>query len=258
MTPTAILRCVLVLSLTLTTAHAAPLVLTLQEYPPFMGTRLAGNGMLSQAVVTVFERAGYAVQLQSVPNNRAIEAPRQGMADGSFGWARTPERERDLHYTAPVMSLRMVFCQKAGRSFNWQSLEDLAPYTIGTTLGNTYSEGFDALLVSGKLRTDVAPSDVANLRKLLVGRVDLFPIDAEVGPYLMAQQLSAAQRQQLSCPDQAYWSAPLHVVISRKRADGANIVAAFDKALATMQKSGELDALIAAARQRILAQPRAK
>ncbi|WP_187359879.1 substrate-binding periplasmic protein [Chitinolyticbacter meiyuanensis] len=238
--------------------QAAPLTLTLQEYPPFMGEQLPAKGMLTEAVVRVFERAGYPVELQYVPNNRAIEAPRQGAVDGSFGWARTPERERDLMYTAPVMSLRMVFCQRVGAQVRWEALTDLTPYRIGTTLGNFYSSDFDRLVQSGKLHTDNAPSDVANLKKLLAGRIDLFPIDAEVGPYLMSRHLTAAQRARLTCPDKAYWSAPMHVVISRKRADGAAIVAAFDKALSQMQLSGELERLIAATRQRILAQPPAK
>ncbi|KAF0811663.1 hypothetical protein IGB42_03821 [Andreprevotia sp. IGB-42] len=233
-------------------ARASPVVLTLQDYPPFMGEQLPGKGLLTAAVVAVFERAGYEARLEAVPNNRAIEAPRRGLADGSFGWARTPEREKDLYYTAPVMSLRMVFCQKKGREYAWRTLPDLAPYKIGLTLGNYYSDSFDLLVQSGKLKTDAAPSDEANLRKLLSGRIDLFPIDAEVGPYLMRRTLSIAEQAQLSCPDRAYWSAPLHVVISRKRADAPAIVAAFDKALGDMQRSGELTRLIDTTRRQVL------
>ncbi|SMC22349.1 amino acid ABC transporter substrate-binding protein, PAAT family (TC 3.A.1.3.-) [Andreprevotia lacus DSM 23236] len=234
-------------------AEAGPtLTLTLQEYPPFMGQSLPGRGLLSSAVASVFARAGYSVNFEPAPNNRAIEAPRRGMADGSFGWAKTPEREKDLYYTAPVMALRMVFCQRVEAHYEWQKLTDLAPYRIGTTLGNFYSDEFEKLARSGKLKVDPGPSDEANFRKLLADRVDLFPIDAEVGPYLMHQSLTPAERARLSCPDHAYWSAPLHVVISKARPDGQAIVAAFDEALQNMQRTGELNRLIDATRKQIL------
>jgi len=231
------------------------LVLTLQDYPPFMGDSLPAKGLLSAAVVGVFERAGYHIVLDPVPNNRAIEAPQRGLADGSFGWAKTPERERGLYYTEPVMSLRMVFCQRTGKNYPWHTLADLSPYLIGTTLGNFYSDQFDSLVKAGTLHTDTAPSDDANLRKLLIGRIDLFPIDAEVGPYLMRRTLSPHDQTALTCQDKAYWSAPLHVVISKKHADGPKIVADFDHALAQMQHSGELARLIDDTRQHILDQP---
>ncbi|UXY14036.1 transporter substrate-binding domain-containing protein [Chitiniphilus purpureus] len=226
-------------------AHAAePLKLTLAEYPPFIGDQLPGQGLLTTAVRAVFERAGYQVLLLPTPNNRAIESARQGEVDGSLGWARSPERERDLYYSAPVMNLRMVFCQRRGTSHPWQRLLDLAPYRIGVTLGNFYSDEFAALSRAHRLQVDAAPSDVANLRKLAAGRIDLFPIDAEVGAYLMQRYLDPVQRERLVCPNKAYWTAPLHVVISRRHPDGPTIIADFNRTLDGMQRSGEFAQLI--------------
>ncbi|WP_144290555.1 hypothetical protein [Chitinilyticum litopenaei] len=80
-------------------AASKAVTLTLQDYPPFMGQNLPHKGLMSRVVVAAFARAGIAVTLVPTPNNRAIEAPRRGLYDGSFGWARSPEREKDLHYT---------------------------------------------------------------------------------------------------------------------------------------------------------------
>lgn len=234
-------------------AQAQPaLRLSLSEYPPYMGRQLPGQGILSTVTREVFLRAGIAINLVDAPNNRAISGTRQGLYDGSLGWARTAERERDLLFSAPVLMLRMVFCQRRGERYAWTSLADLAPYTIGITRGNFYSDEFETLQTYGQLHVDPANSDVENLRKLLAHRIDLLPMDAEVGPYLIHSQLKPAEAARLDCPEPAYWSVALHVVLSRKLAHGPALLADFDRALAAMRASGELTRLIDSSRTRIL------
>lgn len=229
-------------------AQARSLTLSLPDYPPYMGEQLVEQGILTQVVRTVFLRAGIHIKLVAVPNNRAIEGARNGLYDGSFGWARTPEREADLYYSAPVMSLRMVFCQRRGENYRWSTLADLAPHRLGVTRGNFYSSDFDALVSAGTLLTDVA-----NLRKLLARRIDLLPIDAEVGPFLIQTALSAEQSRKLISPPQAYWSAPLHVVLTRQQPGNAALLRRFDARLASMRASGELEKLIATTREAVIA-----
>ncbi|XZG70338.1 substrate-binding periplasmic protein [Chitinibacteraceae bacterium HSL-7] len=232
-------------------AFAAPkdITLSLQDYPPFMGETLPHRGLMTAVISAAFKQAGIPVKLTPTPNNRAIEGARHGWYDGSFGWAKNPEREADLYYSQPVMSLRMVFCHRAGLSYPWQSLADLSRWRIGITEGNYYSDAFSNLVAKGVLTVDRASSDVQTLRKLVAGRVDLVPIDAEVGPYVLSsKQFSAAERAQVSCQSRAYWEAPLHVVISRTRADGPELIRKFDAALAQMRASGEFDRIVERAR----------
>ncbi|WP_028456654.1 substrate-binding periplasmic protein [Chitinilyticum litopenaei] len=155
------------------------------------------------------------------------------------------------------MALRMVFCQRKGETYAWDELADLTPHRVGATTGNYYSEQFVVLAENGQLHVDYANSDVNNFRKLLSRRIDLFPIDAEVGPYLMATQLKAEEAAQLSCPAKAYWTAPLHVVISRKRADGPELVSKFNAGLAALKQSGEFERLLELSRQDINQQAQA-
>jgi polar amino acid transport system substrate-binding protein len=94
-------------------AQAETIQLTLQEYPPYMGEKLPYQGLLTRVVVAAFAQQKIGVKLESVPNRRAIDGVRMGLYSGGFGWAKNPEREKDLFYTDPVLSLRMVFCQGA-------------------------------------------------------------------------------------------------------------------------------------------------
>ena len=232
-------------------AKADTITLTLQEYPPYMGEKIPYQGLLTRAVLAAFDSQGIEVVLKSVPNNRAIEGARRGAYDGSFGWARNPDREKDLLYTNPVIALQMVFCHRSNQDYSWKKMADLAPYSIGITTGNYYSDDFSKLQTSGVLKVDAAASDAANFKKLLAGHIDLFPIDAEVAPYLMAMHLTKAERAQLSCQKKAYWEAPLHVVINKRNPNAERWIAAFNAGLAKLEKSGQLQQLFALTREEL-------
>jgi polar amino acid transport system substrate-binding protein len=222
-----------------------PVTITLHEYPPLMSEELAGKGLLSQIVTEAFAVAGVTVKLVTVSTNRAIEGPRAGLYTGSMGWARNPDRERDLYFSDPVMLLRMVFCQLRVRQFSWLSLDDLSERRLGITAGNYYSEGFSQLQAAGRLNVDVAGSDVANLRKLLVRRIDMLPIGSDTAEYLMDRNLTAEEHAQITCGGRAYWNAPVHVVISRKVPRGEELLQRFNRGLGVLRATGAIERMAA-------------
>jgi polar amino acid transport system substrate-binding protein len=232
-------------------AQAEEITLTLQDYPPYMGENLPHKGLLTRLVVAAFEQQGMTVKLESVPNKRAIEGVRQGIYPGGFGWARNPDREKDLVYSDPVLSLSMIFCQKAGREIKWNKLEDLSAYKIGITSGNFYSDEFDKLTKSGVLQTDASNSDVANFKKLGAGYIDLLPIDIEVGPYVIAKNLSPVDQAKISCQTKAYWSAPLHVVFDRENPNAARWAKTFNNGFRILSDTGIAAKLLESTRKAI-------
>ncbi|WP_169721088.1 substrate-binding periplasmic protein [Chitinibacter tainanensis] len=240
-----------VASVWMNTAHAEDITLTLQEYPPYMGDALPHKGLLTRIVVAAFAQQKITAKLVAVPNKRAIDGVRMGLYEGGFGWAKNPEREKDLIYTDPILSLSMVFCQKRGREISWKKLPDLATYRIGITSGNFYSDEFDNLVKAGVLKVDASNSDVSNLRKLNAGYIDVLPIDVEVGPYLIAQNLGEDERKNIVCPPQAYWSAPLHVVLDRKNPKSPRWATEFNIGLRKLLESGQLNTLLDQARKDI-------
>ncbi|QLI82812.1 transporter substrate-binding domain-containing protein [Chitinibacter fontanus] len=227
------------------------ITLTLQDYPPYMGESLPHKGLLTRLVVAAFEQKDIAVKLESVPNKRAIDGVRQGIYQGGFGWAKNAEREKDLIYSDPVLSLSMVFCQQKGREIKWKKLEDLASYKIGVTAGNFYSDDFDKLSKSGLLQVDVSNSDVSNFKKLSAGYIDLLPIDIEVGPYVIAKNLTAADQNKIVCQSQAYWSAPLHVVFDRKNPNSPRWAKTFNDGLRILSDTGLASKMLEATRREI-------
>jgi polar amino acid transport system substrate-binding protein len=232
-------------------AQAEEITLTLQDYPPYMGEHLPYKGLLTRLVVAAFAQKNISVKLESVPNKRAIDGVRQGLYPAGFGWAKNAEREKDLIYSDPVLALNMVFCQRKGAAIQWKKLEDLSAYKIGITAGNFYSEEFDQLVKTARLHTDPSNSDISNFKKLGVGYIDLMPIDIEVGPYIIAKHLNAAEQSKISCQTQAYWSAPLHVVFDRKNPNAQRWAKAFNAGLLQLSRSGQARKMLEATRREI-------
>ncbi len=219
------------------------IVLASDEWPPYLGNHLPDNGILSRVVTAAFARANVSVSYRFLPNNRSLQSARNGTADGSLGWAPSPERLQDLLYSQPVMSARMVFFQRKSDQRRWTQLADLAGLRIGITIGNFYSAEFDRLVQQGVLHTDGVADDLSNFRKLLARRIDLFPIEEDVGQFLLARNFSAAQASELSS-GQSFWSAPLHVVIWRRHPQGAELIARFNRGLQALQSSGEFERMV--------------
>lgn len=227
------------------------IVLSADDWPPYIGANLPDNGILSRVVSAAFARSGVAVRYRFMPNNRSLQSARNGMVDGSLGWAPSPDRLQDLLYSKPVLSARMVFFQRRSHVVSWTQLAELSGIRIGITIGNYYSDEFDRLMRQGVLHTDGAADDLSNFRKLLARRIDLFPIEEEVGLFLLSRYFSRPETAKL-LHSQPFWLAPLHVVIWKKHPHGAELIDRFNRGLLAIQRSGELARLVQETRQACL------
>lgn len=236
----------LVLGLGLCGAAAAVDVrLAIGEYPPFKVQAAAGGGVLTEIVVEAFHLRNIHATIEWVPNNRAIAGTMAGYYDGSFGWAHNPERDEALYFSSkPLHTYRMVFVQRADENHPWNQLADLAGQRIAVTRGNFYSQPFAEMQEQRAFEADVGNEDIHGLNKLLLRRVDLFPLEESVAHYLIASRFEAAERAQFLVQKKEFWVVPIFFVISRKSPNARELIAEFDAGYAELQRSKRLDALL--------------
>jgi polar amino acid transport system substrate-binding protein len=214
------------------------------EYPPFKLEAEPGGGPLTEIVVEAFKAKNISATIEWVPNNRAIAGVMSGHYEGSFGWAHNPERDEALLFSSkPIYTYRMVFVQRAGESRDWTTLADLNRARIGVTRGNFYSPPFADLQAQGVLTVDEASDDSNNLMKLLIKRVDMFPLEESVARHLIASKLEPAERRQLLVQDKAFWTVPIYFVVSKKAPNAQELMDAFDAGYRELQRTRRVDAL---------------
>lgn len=224
-----------------------PLSLSLvaHEYPPLMTHNLPYGGLLTRIVTEAFAVTGISPTIEYVPNNRAISGLMMGIYDGSYGWSHSPDRDQKLLYSSnAIYTFRMVFFQRRGKEYPWQTLSDLHSYRIGATLGDHYSDEFSALEAAGTLHVDYANDDASNMKKLMVGRIDLFPMEEASGQFLVKGIFSPEDQNKISFQNNAIWTVPTYFVIRRSYPKAKEIIERFDRGYRQLVQSGELAKLI--------------
>lgn len=215
--------------------------LTTGEYPPHHSEHLAHNGVLSRIVEEAFAEEGLRVEWGFFPWRRAYLLAATGQWHGTATWGRLPEREAEFLLSEPVFDIQLAFFHLKDRPFQWQSMADLAGVRIGATLEYTYGERFESAAELGEITVDWARDDETNLRKLLAGRIDVFPVDIETGYFLMARHFSPQDMERVTYNRRMLSISPSYLLLSRAHRDSERLISVFNRGLARLHASGRVD-----------------
>lgn len=223
--------------------------LTTGEWPPYISTDLAHDGVLSRIVTEAFKREGIEITYDFMPWKRAMVLARNGKADGSFAWSRSEEREKDLYYSKPFAYDQSVFFHKKDLAFDWKGFEDLGTLKIGATLAYNYGREFEDAENRGRIKVERVGTDETNLKKLLGNRIDLFICNLEVGYSMLNKMYDQKTVDLLTTHPKAVNKNGLCLVLTKKNAGNANLVKLFDKGLEELKADGTLDHFLKESRE---------
>jgi polar amino acid transport system substrate-binding protein len=85
----------------------------------------------------------------------------------------------------------------------------------------------------------------------MAGHIDLFPIDIEVGQYLLQHNFPPEKRAQITWQKNAFWIAPMHVVIWNKHPRGKELIDRFNNGLKKLKSSGDFQKIVDETRSKI-------
>lgn len=202
------------------------------EWPPYVGAALPHEGLSTFVVQNVGSQLNWQPQLSYYPWTRAMKVG-QGEAGfaGYFPAYFSAARDRSCYLSNSIGSSVIGFAYLKGSRFDWADLSELGGILIGTVQDYVNGEAFDNLVKAGKLKTDVAPSDVSNLRKLLAQRVQIAVVDKAVLRYLLATEPSLQPyKDQFMFHDKELASLSLHICF-RRTPEGRTLQAQFNGAL---------------------------
>lgn len=213
------------------------------DYPPFyIQNDGITRGIAVDLATELFRRLELSPEMHIYPLQRALNALRDGDADGTMILIKTVERDEFLHFTEPVMTVRGLIWSAADReggAVNFEELHDLRGYKIGVTRGYSYGQKFDELLKT--MDVDVANEDYFNYLKLMSHRIDIFP-----GNEIVAEGLFKAHpelRGKFVHSDKSFIEWVLRIAISRK-SQYASLLPRIEEVLSDMKDEGEIDAIV--------------
>lgn len=217
--------------------------LAIGEWVPFTSETDPKSKLLERVVVEAFKLEGLGVQYDYFPWKRSYMNVEKGDFDGTFPWNRTDERDRNfvLHKLSLFRDESVHFHLKSTR-FEWDTLEDLKQYRVGSTIGyrneTTYKErGIPFESVS---------TEELNYKKILAGRIDVYGTSKTVG-YATINKLFANQEAKLFTHHPKPYSMGEYYILFSKTNEARSKMLAdkFDAGLKKLKASGAYDKLLA-------------
>ncbi|WP_342114188.1 substrate-binding periplasmic protein [Pseudoduganella sp. OTU4001] len=194
-----------------------------EEWPPYVSAALPEQGISGAYVAAVFARLGSISAIDYFPWKRTMEV---GMHDRRY-WGllavwRTPQRETQCHFSAPIGSTMNVLVYLKEAPVIASALRDLRSASIGTVAGYSNGEEFDTLARRGLLHVQEGVNDETNLRKLLSKRFDAMVIEKRVLRQLLAShRFTRAERDRIAFAENLFHERTVHICFQRNPAGQA-------------------------------------
>lgn len=196
-------------------------------------------GIYPAIVGAAFARIGAPARLEVQPFRRAMAGLREGtLAGGAV--VMTAERQAPAAFSAPYFT-ETVGVYTRGDDATLRSVRQLRGKRVGVIRGWSYGAEFDAAREAGAFTVEEVDTDLANFRKLALGRVDAVMATTAAGELLRRLPGFAL----FSTPLRPILAVPIRLAINRNDAR-RDLLARFDRAIEQMRKSGEIDAIAAA------------
>jgi|EndMetStandDraft_4_1072995.scaffolds.fasta_scaffold223503_2 polar amino acid transport system substrate-binding protein len=163
-----------ILALLATTAYAEPLKLVTEDYPPYSfrdGAILKGSSI--DQVNLLMEDAGLNHTVEIMPWARALALAEKQPDYCVFTTTHNAERDPNFKWVEPLLAGRTLLIRKTGAAVNPQNLDDAKQFLVGATRDDFTA---DILRAKDFKRVDLATDFNLNLKKLMLGRIDLMPI----------------------------------------------------------------------------------
>lgn len=216
------------------------------ELPPYATAAQPDGGMALSIVRSAFEAAGYTVEFTFLPWSRALAETRLGKWDGTAYWGHKPEYDGQFFLSDNVVTEQWVMVHRKSISLKWSTLDDLRPYRMATVPDYTYTPELRAMFKAGHIQTESAPSDIAVLKLLTLGRADVAPIELSVACELLKTHFTEADMQKLAAhPKLMTEQFTTHLLMTRTQPGNVKKVADFNAGLRKLRENGEYARLLA-------------
>ena len=168
-------------------AKAKPIVIAISDFPPSIDLSDENYGIHGELILGALREADQPFEIK-IYSWTKIKQMLDTQDICSFGWVKNQERQKRWQYSRPYHADISYLWGRKDNPIKLNSVEDALKYSIGVTRGFSYGQEFDDLLTKASI--DESFDDTVNLRKLLAGRIDLFPGQALIIRPILASRFT--------------------------------------------------------------------
>jgi polar amino acid transport system substrate-binding protein len=212
------------------------------DYKPFTDPGLPQGGMHAEIVQAAFAKVGDQVTIAFEPWARGYADAERGVYDATFPYAHTAEREQGFLYSEALYAQINRPYVLAASPLQASELGDLAGKTMCFPHGYFLTGKLKEMIDQGSLKLEAPDSMEQCFKMLQAGRVDFVnSIDTQARAAAMHLFGSINAVKSLGV---ILAEASDNLIVSRQHPDHDRILADFNRGLALLKASGELDAIV--------------
>lgn len=205
-------------------------------YAPFSDKSLPQRGLSVELVEAVVKEMGHTAEVSFLPWKRGYSDTQRGEFIGTFPYIRSADREVDFLFSEPLgwVVNRVFVTQDSPLTFN--RVEDLIGKTACNSLGSKHPKALENLIDARKIRVE-KPRDLSACFKMLQNRrADFVSINEITGWGSVREAFGSEDGFQTIGPPVERVSQ--HLIIAKSHPQGTHVMAAFNRALAALEKRG--------------------
>ncbi|MEE8382101.1 MAG: transporter substrate-binding domain-containing protein [Thermodesulfobacteriota bacterium] len=234
------LSLITVLGLSPLLGHADSVRLASGEWPPYQSENLKYSGVASRIVTEAFLSQGIDTEYGYFPWANSLQNAKSGKWDGTFLWFDTPKRRESFFVSDPILDVQYVFFYKKNYNFDWKTISDLKGVKIGGTIDYDYGKSFGDAEKEKLIDVVRASSDKVNFKKLLAGRIQIFPCDLDAGMELLNNSFHQEEVSTIKYHKRPVKAAPHHLLLSKMVPKNQDRMDKFNKGLKELRESGKI------------------
>lgn len=241
-------KLILIIFLTLCSTFAEAnqsVKLMTEEFAPYQyydgeGDEKVLTGISVQIVKEIQKRVGNNDEMKVLPWSRSLKLLEKKKNSALFSTARTPSREDKYKWVGPLAKLEMIFFRKVGSGVSFSSMEEAKKISkVGVTKNVATHE---ILMNQGFKNLDVmqSGSDDKNLKRLIKGRIDVWPTGYYSGIY-NAKKIGVIDQIEV-VPGVSILSGSLYIAFNKET--DTRIINVWQTALDDMRREGFVDQIM--------------
>ncbi len=210
------------------------------DWDPYLSSKAFEYGLTSHMISEAFKLEGIDIEWGFFPWKRALENAREGFEwDAAAAWRPNEAYNLDFFTSDAIMNTAFVFFHLKEYDFHWNNIDDLQGTSIGFTRGYHYG---DALMEGKTANTfvfETANTDEQNFKKLLFGRIKIFPNDVVVGYTQIDNTFPFHEAIRFTHHPKEFKRNTLHLLISKRAKNAKELLKKFNSGLAKLKASDQ-------------------
>lgn len=215
-------------------------ITTDDNYPPITSTLLEHGGLGLRIVTRAFEVADYPVaEILWQPWARGFQLTKLNAVDATFPWGRNAKREQSFLYSDPMVNMVTFAYVRKGAGIKIKQPKDLEGKRYCNPNGYGEYGAVKEYKEKGMLTRETPINMQMCFKMLNNARVDFVysaPWEAN-----FAIKEAGLKKEDFQREDWKLTDTPLSLIVSRQNPRGDKIITAFNKGLAHLRESGELE-----------------